>query len=50
MAIGGKTQIRVIVASNVPHNWTEMDGCVNGPFNGTVKDQVMAMLTSADLR
>jgi hypothetical protein len=50
LALNGATQIRVIVPHEVPHNWTDLDGCINGQFEGAVRDQIMAMLASADLR
>jgi hypothetical protein len=48
VAVDGDTQIRVIVPRDVPHNWTELDGCINGKFEGPLKDQIMAMLASVD--
>jgi hypothetical protein len=44
--IGGQTQVRVIVPSGVPNNWSQLDGCIASPFDGAVKAQIMAMLAS----
>jgi hypothetical protein len=50
VGIGAKTRVRVIVPAEVAHNWTQLDVCINGPFDGAVKEQVMAMIASADVR
>lgn len=49
-AIAGRTQVRVVVPAGVPNNWSQLDACIAGPFDGAVNAQIMAMLASADLR
>jgi hypothetical protein len=45
VAIGGDTNVRVILPT-VPRNWTEFDACLAGSFDGTIRDQIMALLNS----
>ncbi|MEO8625287.1 MAG: hypothetical protein ABI452_01170 [Candidatus Limnocylindrales bacterium] len=48
LTMAGKTQVRVITPSEAANNWTQMDACINGEFDGTVETQFRAMLASVE--